>query len=77
MHYTIFLLKKNSNYTTSLLVDRYDEDGALIPGTWRNDFPQDAVSGTENVPSSYITSEAKAVRDEMEKYFMSPIGELS
>ncbi|XP_005181879.3 uncharacterized protein LOC101887897 [Musca domestica] len=72
-----FLLKKNLNYTTSLLVDRYDEDGALIPGTWRNDFPLDAVSGTENVPSSYITSEAKAVRDEMEKYFMSPIGELS
>lgn len=71
-----FLLKKKSNYLTSVLTDRYDDNGALIPGAWRSDIPLAVENGTEEIPSSYISSEAKAVREEFQNYFMSAIGEL-
>lgn len=72
-----FLLNKKSNYITPALTDRYDDNGAFIPGTWRNDLPLAGVNGKENTPSSYVSNEAKSIREELEQYFMSATGKLS
>lgn len=72
-----FLLRNNSNYISPVLTDRYDHNGALIPGAWRNDVPQITENGNEEIPSSYVSNEAKANREEFEKYFMTKTGELA
>lgn len=70
-----FLVTKNPNYTATL-VDHFDEHGNLVPGARANDSLSISELAVEEIPSSYICNEAKAIRQEFENYFMSPIGEL-
>lgn len=39
-------------------------------------MPLAGVNGKENTPSSYVSNEAKSIREELEQYFMSATGEF-
>lgn len=67
------LIEKSPSYAASL-VDRYDEDGNLIPGEWRNNA-MPAVDEPTEVMASPI--DAKTIREEFEQFFMSEIGKVS
>ncbi|XP_049315669.1 uncharacterized protein LOC125779122 [Bactrocera dorsalis] len=70
-----FLMTKNISYATGL-VDSCTEDGNIIEGARVNISIPTFESATEDISISYISNEAKTIREEFENYFMSPDGEL-
>lgn len=71
-----FLLSRNDRSTVSGNVDRYAEDGTVIEGQWRREFPNDTLYSLEHLRGRYCTDNANFVRDEMAAYFMSAEGEI-
>lgn len=71
-----FLIHTNSNYMEGFSMDRYDEQGNLVPGDCTQDFLQIRQQRTEECPTTYISNEAKEIRQEFEQYFMSAAGEI-
>lgn len=72
-----FLIEKSPSYISSTLVDRYDSNGVLIPGEWRNGVVSEENDQTGPIDTPYISITAKKIREEYAQYFMSTGGELS
>lgn len=72
-----FLISKSSSYISSTMIDRYDDNGALIPGRWRNNSMPESFAAEESIPTPYIPNTAKEIREEFAQYFVSVEGELS
>lgn len=71
-----FLITRSSRvYAPPGSYDRYDTNGTLIPGEWR-----DTVTDTSMYPlesnTPYIADNAKKIREEFEQYFVNE-GEIS
>lgn len=71
-----FIIHKNSNYMEGFSMDRYDEQGKLVPGDCTQDLLQISQQRTEECPTTYISNEVKEIRQEIEQYFMSAAGEI-
>ncbi|XP_039968172.1 protein ALP1-like [Bactrocera tryoni] len=61
-----FLIKKNASYLEGLTTDRNDQQDNSVP----------EQQGAEERPTTYITNEAKEIREEFEQYFMTAAGEI-
>lgn len=53
-----FLLSRNDRSTVSGNVDRYAEDGTVIEGQWRREFPNDTLYSLEHLRGRYCTDNA-------------------
>ncbi|XP_050339370.1 uncharacterized protein LOC126765690 [Bactrocera neohumeralis] len=61
-----FLIKKNASYLEGLTTDRNDQQDNSVH----------EQQGAEERPTTYITNEAKEIREEFEQYFMTAAGEI-
>lgn len=71
-----FLIEKCSSYIAPTMVDRYDENGAIILGGWRREEQEVTAGGTEEMPTRWQTPMANAIRDEFRDFFLTVGGEL-
>lgn len=66
-----FLIDRNKElYAPVGSFDRYDKDGGIIPGEWRQDFPDDTMYALDK-DTPYIANDAKLIREEYAEYFVN------
>lgn len=70
-----FLIEKNLT-RLGRSVDSYDSTGNFIPGQWRQENVAQPMQETEEMPETYISEDAKEIREEFASYFVSLMGEL-
>lgn len=68
-----FLIQKNTNYMDGFSMDA---EGNLLLGELNQNAFELRQQGTEERPTTYISNEAKEIRQEFEQYFMSSAGEI-
>ena len=68
--------RSNFQYYNKELVDREADDGEIIPGTWRTDGHNNALTDISNLGSNNYSVLAKAVRNDFKTYFNSQSGSV-
>lgn len=61
----------------SHFIDVEQEDGNIIPGTWRNIYSSGGIKCIRSITAHRSTTEAYKQRDAIAEYLMTPAGEVS
>lgn len=66
-----FLMTRNKKtYAPSGTFDRYNDDGSITLGEWRQEISDANMYSIENGGTRYIPNDAKELREEYEQYFV-------
>ena len=68
--------RSNFQYYNKDLVDRETGDGGIIPGTWRTNAHNHALTDVSSLGSNNYSVLAKTVRNDFKTYFNSHTGSL-
>lgn len=71
-----YLIMRSSIYFNPTLVDRYDDQGNVVDGDWRNDINTENNFYPLEAHRTFISNKGKQIRDELSQYFVHE-GEIS
>lgn len=72
-----FLMTRNSSvYAPPGTFDRYNSDGTIVPGDWRQEITESCLLPLENATNRHVSNDAKKIRKEYQEYFANE-GEIA